>query len=197
MTRPSVEVASVASWRRRRPRVPRAWAWVAVVGLLLAAGCSGGSSDSAPPTSPVVPVAPVAPEGFTAVTLLVTRPDGSVVEWCVWLADDGNERARGLMEVTDAGLGGRDGMAFVWPADVQASFFMRNTRLPLSIAFVDADGAVVSTSDMDPCPDDVVDCPLYGAAGPYRWALEVPQGALAELGITDESRLSLGEACLG
>ena len=69
-------------------------------------------------------------------------------------------------------------MAFVWPADVQGSFFMRNTRLPLSIVFVDADGAVVSTSDMEPCPDSVVDCPLYGADGPYRWALEVPQGAL-------------------
>ena len=181
---------------RRWTRVPRAWSWIVVAGVFLTAGCSAGSSDSAPTTTAVVaaPGATGAPEGFTAVTLLVTRSDGSVVEWCVWLADDGTERARGLMEVTDADLGGRDGMAFVWPADVQGSFFMRNTRLPLSIVFVDADGAVVSTSDMEPCPDSVVDCPLYGADGPYRWALEVPQGALRDLGITDESRLSLGGA---
>ena len=98
------------------------------------------------------------------------------------------------MEVTDASLGGRAGMAFVWPTDVGGRFFMRNTRLPLSIAFVDADGAVVSTTDMEPCPDSVADCPLYGADGPYRLALEVVKGELPALGITDESRVSLGDA---
>ncbi|MCU0311548.1 MAG: DUF192 domain-containing protein [Acidimicrobiales bacterium] len=158
---------------------------------LLAATALSGCSDESPSAGPSL----VAPEGFTAVTLLVTRADGEVVEWCVWLADDAAERARGLMEVTDPGLGGRAGMAFVWPDDTSGSFYMRNTRLPLSIAFIDASGRVVSEADMEPCPDEVADCPLTGAAGPYRWALEVPQGGLARLGIEEDSTLRLAGDC--
>ena len=55
--------------------------------MFLAAGCSESSNVSAPTT--IAGASARAPEGFTAVTLLVTTADGSVVEWCVWLADDG------------------------------------------------------------------------------------------------------------
>jgi uncharacterized membrane protein (UPF0127 family) len=59
---------------------------------------------------------------------------------------------------------------------------MRNTPMSLSIAYVDAAGTIVSTVDMAPCGDLGV-CPTYPAAGPYRIAIEVPQGGLARLGI--------------
>jgi uncharacterized membrane protein (UPF0127 family) len=140
----------------------------------------------------VAPVGDVAPTGFTAVTLVVTRADGTVEEWCVWMADDQAERSRGLMFVTDPELGGKDGMVFVFPGDSQGAFYMKNTLLPLSIAFIDGEGRVVSTTDMDPCPADADDCPVYPAAGPYRLALEVPQGGLPALGITGDSRVTLG-----
>lgn len=107
---------------------------------------------------------------------------------CLLLAQTPEQRARGLMEVTD--LGGYPGMAFAFPADTDVGFWMRNTPTPLSIAYLDASGAIVSTADMAPC-DDVPTCPTYPAAGPYRWAVEVPQGNLDDLGLTGDARLTI------
>jgi len=83
----------------------------------------------------------------------------------------------------------------VYDEDSQGSFWMRNTILPLSIAYVDADGEVVSTADMEPCPAGTTDCPTYPPGGPYRMALEVPQGQLPDLGVASGSRLALGADC--
>src|SRR5690606_951725 len=92
------------------------------------------------------------------------------------------QRGRGLMEVTD--LQGYSVMIFVYPEDTQGAFYMRNTPTPLSIAWVAEDGSVVSTADMAPC-EDREGCPTYPPAGPYRYAIEVFQGGLDELGIVD------------
>ena len=67
------------------------------------------------------------------------------------------------MEVTD--LQGYSGMAFVYDEDVQNAFHMRNTPTPLSIAWIAADGSVVSTADMEPC-EDRDGCPTYPPVGP-------------------------------
>lgn len=89
------------------------------------------------------------------------------------LADDSTLRSRGLMGVTD--LGALDGMLFSWDGETVGSrFTMRNTLIPLRIVFFDAEGMFVSTTDMVPC--DVTDCPTYGAAGPYAFAIEFPAG---------------------
>jgi uncharacterized membrane protein (UPF0127 family) len=110
----------------------------------------------------------------------------------VLLAATSEQRQRGLMEVTD--LGGYAGMLFVWDADASSSFYMRNTPTPLSIGWFDADGELVSTADMDPCPD-VDGCPTYPADGRYRFALEVPQGSLDAVGVVDGSTLAVGGPC--
>lgn len=143
-------------------------------------GC-GGDGDGA-----------TTPEGFGS-TLLRVLPAG--LEWCVWLADTPERRQRGLMEVTDLGAG-MDGMLFAFDEPSTGGFWMRNTPTPLSIAYLDGDGALVSTADMTPC-DDRDDCPSYGAAGPYTWAIEVPRGGLARLGVLDEgARVEvLGRSC--
>ena len=86
-------------------------------------------------------------------------------------------------------------MVFVWDQDTTGGFWMRDTIVPLSIAWFDAEGAFVSSTDMAPCPDDEPDCPIYEPAGPYRFALEVPQGDLDELGVGPGSRLALGGPC--
>jgi uncharacterized membrane protein (UPF0127 family) len=109
-------------------------------------------------------------------------------ERCLLLAQTPEERARGLMELTD--LAGYPGMLFAFPAESEGGFWMRNTPMPLSIAYLDAAGAIVSTADMAPC-DDVPTCPSYPASGPYRYTVEVPQGELAELGLTGEARLTV------
>jgi uncharacterized protein len=67
------------------------------------------------------------------------------------------------------------GMVFLYPADVRESFWMKDTLVPLSIAFVAADGRVVSVAEMTPCRADP--CPTYAPAGPYRYAVELTAGA--------------------
>jgi uncharacterized membrane protein (UPF0127 family) len=129
---------------------------------------------------------------FGEVAIAIRAPDGSVMGWCVLLAEEEAQRQRGLMEVTD--LEGYAGMLFVWNEDVSTQFYMRNTPTPLSIAWFDADGTLVSTADMEPC-DDVDGCPLYGADGPYRFALEVPRGELPSLGVEEGSVLRVGGDC--
>lgn len=100
------------------------------------------------------------------------------------LADEPALRSRGLMGVTD--LGSLDGMLFSWGGDVVNSrFTMRNTLLPLHIVFFDADGAFVSSRDMVPC--QVEDCPTYGSAGPYAYAIEFPAGTV----VSTDDRLEL------
>ena len=71
---------------------------------------------------------------------------------------------------------------------------MKDTLLPLSIAWYAADGSLVSTADMEPCPEGVTDCPVTTAGGRYRYAVEVPQGALDGLGLVEGSTIALGLA---
>lgn len=93
------------------------------------------------------------------------------------VADDASERAQGLMGVED--LGDVHGMLFVFPGDTTAGFWMKGTLLALDIAFFASDGSLVDLVEMTPCTADP--CPTYLAAGPYRYALEVPAGGFAGL----------------
>ena len=104
----------------------------------------------------------------------------------VALADEPALRSRGLMGVAD--LGDLDGMLFSWGGDtVSSRFTMRNTLIPLRIVFFDVDGAFVSRADMVPCETD--DCPTYGAAGPYAFAIEFPAGRV----VSTDDRLEVDQ----
>ncbi len=81
------------------------------------------------------------------------------------------------MNVTD--LGSLDGMLFVFPEPTTAAFWMKDTLIPLDIAFFDGGGDLVDRLTMVPCEADP--CPTYPAAGTYRFALEAPAGVLATL----------------
>lgn len=146
----------------------------------------------APPVPPGDP-ARVPLDGFDEVALTVAPADGgSLLSWCLLAALRAEQRARGLMQVTD--LQGYSGMAFIYDTDVTNGFYMRNTPTPLSIAWIDNAGGVVSTADMAPC-EDREGCPTYQPTGPYRTAIEVFQGGLAGLGITEGATVSVGGAC--
>jgi uncharacterized membrane protein (UPF0127 family) len=161
---------------------------------------SSSSATSAPSSSSTTPGSTAGDtdeerqplEGFAEVAFRIVRAGGEVGEWCALLADDEASRAQGLMEQHD--LRGYDGMVFAFDRPIASSFYMRNTPLPLSIAFFDDEGALVSTADMEPC-EDREGCPLYGADGPYVHALEVVQGDLPSLGVEPGSRLEVGGAC--
>ncbi len=173
---------------------------LALAGLLGAcSGDDGGAADPAPPSSTTVAPSPGSGGGAEApgAPCADLHPIGAFGEVevaigddpeCLLLAQTVEERARGLMQVTD--LAGYPGMLFVFPDDSTGGFWMRNTPMPLSIAYLDADGAIVSTTDMDPC-DDVPSCPSYPAGGAYRFTVEVPQGRLDDLGLTGDARLTV------
>lgn len=129
--------------------------------------------------------------GFGEVVVTVTGDEGEQCEVCMLRADTAEQRARGLMEVTDANLGGYDGMVFAYPSPVDGAFFMRNTPMPLSIAYFDASGAFVSATDMTPC-DDTSTCPTYPADGVFQFAVEVPAGELDGVKIGPGSTIDLG-----
>ena len=128
---------------------------------------------AAPATSSTTPaIEPMIPEGLGDFELGTVILDG--LELQIVIADESDERRRGLMGVTD--LLSLDGMLFVFPADTTSGFWMKNTLIPLDIAFFTADGGYVDSFTMEPCTNDP--CPTYQPDGPYRYALEMAAGTL-------------------
>lgn len=78
-------------------------------------------------------------------------------------------------------LGEDEGMVFVFFEESTGGFWMKDTLIPLSIAFFDAEGTIVDILDMEPCESEP--CESYFPSSPYFGALEVNKGAFAEWGI--------------
>lgn len=89
-----------------------------------------------------------------------------------------NERSRSHGLMFRQYLAPDAGMLFVFPEAMQACFWMKNTPLPLSIAFIDSHGTIINLSDMHPQSLDT-HCPL----APALYALEMEQGWFARNGI--------------
>lgn len=156
--------------------------------VVLALPACGRGDDSGATSATTVDVGPattaagtVVPTGFDTVGVKIRDAGGAVHSLCLWLADTTAKREQGLMSVTS--LGGKDGMLFTFDQDVDEQFWMFHTVMPLSIAFFDEGGQLVSSTDMAPCPGASNTCPSYPAAGPYRDAIEAPAGGLESLGI--------------
>jgi uncharacterized membrane protein (UPF0127 family) len=94
----------------------------------------------------------------------------------VELAATPEQRQRGLMQ-RDSLADGR-GMLFLFEQTTTSPFWMKDTRIPLSIAFIDEHGRIVDIQEMQP-----LDETLHYPAAPYRYALEVPQGWFARNGV--------------
>lgn len=101
----------------------------------------------------------------------------------VELARTPEERAKGLM-YRDS-LPAHRGMLFVYPSAEPRSFWMKNTRIPLSIAYIDATGAIVSLHDLRPLSTESVP-----SAAPAQYALEVNRGWFAEHGVEVGDRVA-------
>lgn len=97
------------------------------------------------------------------------------------------EKARGLM--FRESLGKNEGMLFVYEKEEFLSFWMKNTRIPLSIAFMDAKGIIVDIQDMEPFGLET-----HTSAFPALYALEVNQGWFRRNGITVGDRVNLPPA---
>jgi uncharacterized protein len=144
---------------------------------LLLAGC--GPSDTGATASPgAVSTGSGATTASELRTVTIDSSGGGKVEVRVEIADDLPEQTRGLMERT--ALAEDRGMLFVFSDEEVRSFWMKNTLIPLSIAYMDSDGRIVDLQDMKPLDDDP---PHYISAEPARYALEVNQGFFEEHGV--------------
>lgn len=82
------------------------------------------------------------------------------------------QRMQGLMHRT--ALGKEEGMLFIFDELAYHSMWMKNTLIPLSVAFVDAEGRILNILDMEPQTLD-----SHMAAGPARYAIETNKGWFA------------------
>ncbi len=107
---------------------------------------------------------------------LVIRTDQAPVRIDVEIAETPEHKARGLMGRRS--LPENAGMVFLEEEPVTTSFWMKDTLIPLSIAYMERTGdrrfRILRVMDMDPCPPDT-DCPTYDPGLPYDAALEVNQ----------------------
>jgi uncharacterized membrane protein (UPF0127 family) len=78
------------------------------------------------------------------------------------------------------------GMLFVFQTEERQGFYMRNTRIPLDILFLDSSGTVVSIHQMYPFDESST-----LSAAPARYAIELNQGAAAAAGVKAGDRLSI------
>ncbi len=109
----------------------------------------------------------------------------------VEVADDDASRTRGLM-FRDTMADDR-GMLFIFDDERPRSFWMKNTRIPLDIIYIDRNFEVVSISaDTPPCRSRSRRCPSYPSDGPARYVLEINGGLAAELGLTPGDRIEAG-----
>ncbi|MGH2754450.1 MAG: DUF192 domain-containing protein [Actinomycetota bacterium] len=157
----------------------------AVAGLLAAVlllGACGGdgereaSADDCPePTAPEIAAAEFA-EGRG---ILDGEEGSTLID--VEIAETDEQRQLGLMHRTC--LEEDAGMVFIFFDESQGGFWMKNTLIPLSVAFFDVDGKILKILDMQPCEADP--CEIYDPGVPYMGALEVNEGAFDGWGIEE------------
>jgi uncharacterized membrane protein (UPF0127 family) len=174
----------------------RTFAALVVLAVLLGAAACGGE-ESSPPTTTVSgegsEAATTEPEPTTTEpeapgpVVLIETAGGDEVVVAVEVADSAEERQVGLMGRES--LPDDAGMIFLFDEDTSGGFWMKDTLIPLSIAFADADGTIVSVLDMEPCEADP--CEIYDPGVTYRSALEVNQGAFSRWGVEEGDRLTL------
>jgi len=107
----------------------------------------------------------------------------------VEIADDDQSRARGLMFVDE--MDANRGMFFIFRREAPRSFWMRNTRIPLDIIYLDSGLNVVSISaDTPPCRTR--QCPSYPSEGPAQFVLELNAGQAEAIGLDPGDQIQVG-----
>lgn len=99
------------------------------------------------------------------------------------VAQTPEQRSTGLMFRTD--MPAHEGMLFVFEQPATQCFWMKNTLIPLTAAFVADDGTIVNLVDMKPQTTD-----SHCSAKPVRFVLEMNQGWFAKRGLKAGSKLS-------
>ncbi len=162
---------------------------LALVAGVIAAGCGGANEPTASPTTTdettgtaAEPTGTTFPRGRAAI-----RTKGGRYTLAVEIAETAEQQQLGLM--FRPSLPRNAGMVFVFPDERRGGFWMKNTLVPLSIAFYDRTGRILAILDMEPCREEP--CPIYDPDVAYRGALEVNQGLFADWGVAVGDRIRL------
>ncbi len=137
--------------------------------LLLAPACDYGDEEATKPGGGVE---------FGRGTALIEGDEGTVL-LDVEVAQTEEQRRVGLMNRDS--LPSDSGMAFIYFEPTRWGFWMKNTRIPLSVAFFDEEGKILRILDMKPCRS--ASCPVYSPGVSYFGALEVNRGSFEEWGV--------------
>ena len=149
--------------------------------LALAGGCRSELASAAPAS------ASEAAENQVALIPLTIETDAGVRRFRVEVARTPAEQARGLMFRRSLPADG--GMIFPFPSPRPASFWMKNTLIPLDMIFIRADGTIARiAANTVPESLETVD-----SGEPVAAVLEIAGGRAAELGIEEGDRVSWGE----
>lgn len=108
-------------------------------------------------------------------------------KYAVEVAKTPEERQKGFMdrkEVPD-----KTGMLFVFENDRKLTFWMKDTHVPLSIAYLSSEGVIKEIYDME--PESLAPVPSIHFV---RYALELPQGAFQKEGVKEGDRIILPES---
>lgn len=149
-------------------------AGVAAIALLPGCGQAGGSASDQDAERPQ----PISMPGQARTATI--RVGG--VEVTAEIADNQELRQQGLMNRDS--LAENHGMLFVYGTSEVRSFWMRNTRIPLDIAFIDANGVIINIEAMEPQTDQ-----NYYSQGPMMYALEMDLGWFEANGVGPGDRL--------
>ncbi|RYI12116.1 MAG: DUF192 domain-containing protein [Acetobacteraceae bacterium] len=122
-------------------------------------------------------------EAACTLARLDLRWDGGHESFAVEVADDNEERARGLMFRTE--LAPASGMLFVYDSPREPNFWMKNTLIPLDMVFADATGTVTRVH-ANAMPGDLT--PIDGGPG-VQFVLEINGGLAAKLGLVPGAEL--------
>lgn len=160
-----------------------------VLALATLAGCSTAAALPTPtailtpsPTAKPTPTpTPAAPEGPHA---RIVTADGREVFVRLEVADTAEKRTVGLSKRSS--LPEDAGMIFLYPSDHRGAFWMKDTWIPLSIAFLAADGRIIEIQHMEPNTTNT-----HQPAQMYRNALEVNQSFFEKNGVNVGDRVDL------
>ena len=129
---------------------------------------------------------PSNPKLKTAELSIINR-EGRVITVTAEIAASDAERTLGLMNRES--LGANNGMLFIFSRDQYLNFWMKNTSIPLSIAYIDSKGIIREIQDMAPLDTSLT----YPSRYPVRYALEVNKGWFTRNNIQPGNRIILDE----
>ena len=136
-----------------------------LAGMLVWSGC-GQPTSSAPPPPPTAHTSPTQSQSKLPTLRLWLGAQDLITE----IASTPAQMETGMMFRTE--IAETEAMLFVFPRPMRASFWMRNTLIPLSCAYLDHDGVILETHDMK-AKDDT---PIVAASDRIQYVLETKLG---------------------